>query len=83
LAESSEDAVNVSSNRRDFLKFLGFGVTAATLSACAEGPVKKAIPYVTRPEAIPDEVIMGVANYYASTTPSGAPALVKTPKEDP
>jgi len=78
LAESSEDAVNVSSNRRDFLKFLGFGVTAATLSACAEGPVKKAIPYVTRPEAIPDEVIMGVANYYASTTPSGAPALVKT-----
>ncbi|MCI4668634.1 MAG: TAT-variant-translocated molybdopterin oxidoreductase [Bacteroidia bacterium] len=78
LAETSDESMNVTANRRDFLKFLGFGVTAATLTACAEGPVKKAIPYVTRPDDIPDEVNPGVANYYASTAPSGNPILVKT-----
>jgi len=78
LAEATEEAMSTPSNRRDFLKVLGFGMTAATLSACAEGPVKKAIPYVSRPDTIPDEVIPGVANYYATTTPSGNPATVKT-----
>lgn len=52
----------VQTNRRDFLKFLGFGVTAATLAAC-ETPIKKAIPYVIKPETITP----GVANYYASS----------------
>ena len=47
-------------NRRDFLKFLGFGETAATLAAC-EAPVNKAIPYVVKPETITP----GVPNYYA------------------
>ncbi|MEM9984010.1 MAG: 4Fe-4S dicluster domain-containing protein, partial [Bacteroidota bacterium] len=61
-------------NRRDFLKLMGFGMTAATLAACAEGPVKKAIPYVNKP----DDIIPGVANYYASTTPAGSPTLVRT-----
>ena len=37
-----------STSRRDFLKFLGFGVGAATLAAC-EGPVNKAIPYLNKP----------------------------------
>lgn len=54
-------------NRRDFLKFLGFGVTAATLAAC-ETPIKKAIPYVIKPDAITP----GVANYYASSFYDGA-----------
>ena len=49
-------------NRRDFLKFLGFSVTAASLAAC-ETPVNKAIPYVIKPE----EITPGVANWYAST----------------
>ena len=31
-------------NRRDFLKVLGFSVTAATLAAC-EAPVTKSIPF--------------------------------------
>jgi len=31
--------------RRDFLKYLGFGVAAASLAAC-ETPVTKAIPYL-------------------------------------
>lgn len=62
--------------RRDFLKFLGFGVTAATLAAC-EAPVTKSIPYVFKPE----EVTVGVANYYASTYFDGvdySSILVKT-----
>ncbi len=74
LAEASEESMSFNSNRRDFLKVLGFGMTAATLAACAEGPVKKAIPYVNKP----DDIIPGVPNWYASTTPNGNPALVKT-----
>ena len=62
--------------RRDFLKFLGFGIGAATLAAC-ETPVIKSIPYVTKPE----EITPGVANWYASTYYDGqdfASILVKT-----
>jgi molybdopterin-containing oxidoreductase family iron-sulfur binding subunit len=65
-----------STNRRDFLKFLGFSTVAATLAAC-EAPVTKAIPYVQRPE----DVVPGVANWYASTYYDGheyAAILVKT-----
>ncbi|MBI2281505.1 MAG: TAT-variant-translocated molybdopterin oxidoreductase [Bacteroidetes bacterium] len=65
-----------STSRRDFLKFLGFGVAAASLAAC-ETPVTKAIPYLNKPE----EITPGVANYYASTYFDGndyAPILVKT-----
>lgn len=63
-------------SRRDFLKYLGFGVAAASLAAC-ETPVTKAIPYLNKPE----EIIPGVANYYASTFYDGhdyCPVLVKT-----
>ena len=65
-----------STSRRDFLKFLGFSTAAATLAAC-EAPVNKVIPYVVKP----DEIIPGVANYYASTIYDGhdfASVLVKT-----
>jgi MoCo/4Fe-4S cofactor protein with predicted Tat translocation signal len=65
-----------SSNRRDFLKFLGFSVTAAALASC-ETPIIKSIPYVVKPE----EITPGVANYYASTFYDGtdfANILVKT-----
>ncbi len=74
LAGTSDDSLNVQSSRRNFLKLLGFGMTAATLAACAEGPVKKAIPYVVKP----DDIIPGVPNYYASTAPNGIPVVVKT-----
>ena len=65
-----------STKRRDFLKFLGFSVGAATLAAC-ETPVNKAIPYLNKPE----EITPGVPNYYASTFFDGtdyASILVKT-----
>ena len=48
--------------RRDFLKFLGFSVAAASLAAC-EAPVRKTIPYLVRP----DQITPGIANYYASS----------------
>jgi MoCo/4Fe-4S cofactor protein with predicted Tat translocation signal len=49
--------------RRDFLKYLGFSTAAATLAASCENPVRKAMPWVNRPE----NVTPGVAKYYAST----------------
>jgi molybdopterin-containing oxidoreductase family iron-sulfur binding subunit len=65
------------SNRRDFLKYMGFGLTAATIAASCEIPVRKAIPYVVKPDAI----VPGVATYYASTFIKGGdvcPIVVKT-----
>jgi len=65
-----------STTRRDFLKYVGFSTAAATLAAC-EGPVIKSIPYVVQP----DQIIPGVANYYATTIANGydfASILVKT-----
>jgi molybdopterin-containing oxidoreductase family iron-sulfur binding subunit len=64
------------SNRRDFLKVLGFGLTAATLAACQKTPVRYAVPYVNKPV----DTTPGVANYYASTFYDGqeyASVLVK------
>lgn len=65
-----------STTRRDFLKYVGFSTAAASLAAC-EGPVIKSIPYVVAP----DEIVPGVANYYATTMADGfdfANVLVKT-----
>ncbi len=63
-------------NRRDFLKYVGFSTAAATVAAC-EGPVNRSIPYVVQP----DNIVPGVANYYATTIADGfdfASILVKT-----
>lgn len=63
-------------NRRDFLKYLGFGVTAASLAAC-ETPVNKVIPHVVKG----DKANPGVANYFASVYSDGndyAEVVVKT-----
>lgn len=54
------------SNRRDFLKLMGFGIAAASLAAC-EAPVRKAIPYLNKPV----DVDPSVPNYYASTYING------------
>ena len=65
-----------STTRRDFLKYVGFTTAAASLAAC-EGPVHKSIPYVLQPE----QIIPGVADYYATTVFDGydfANLLVKT-----
>jgi len=73
---SDESLQESSTGRRDFLKFLGFSVAAATVAAC-EAPVTKAIPYVNKPE----DVIPGMPTWYASTYYDGnsyASILVKT-----
>ncbi|MDH3244964.1 MAG: 4Fe-4S dicluster domain-containing protein [Saprospiraceae bacterium] len=65
------------SGRRDFLKYLGFSLGAATVAAACETPVRKAIPYVSKPDAI----VPGVATYYASSYVRGGdfcPILIKT-----
>ncbi|MBK9107894.1 MAG: 4Fe-4S dicluster domain-containing protein [Saprospiraceae bacterium] len=67
---------SLEANRRDFLKMLGFGIGAATLASC-EIPVKKAIPYIIKP----DTIVPGIANYYASSFVNGGDycsVLVKT-----
>lgn len=53
-------------SRRDFLRMMGFGLSAVTLAAC-EAPVRHAIPYAIKPE----DVDPGIANYYASTYING------------
>jgi len=50
-------------SRRDFLKYLGFSTAAAALAASCETPVRKAIPFVNKP----DNFVPGVADYYATT----------------
>ena len=71
----SEDLSHTSTSRRDFLKFLGFSTAAATLASC-ETPIVKSVPYLVKP----DEIIPGVANYYATSIYDGrdyASILVK------
>lgn len=53
-------------SRRDFLKMMGFGVTAVSLAAC-EAPVRNAIPFVNKP----DDYEASIPNYYASTYING------------
>ena len=53
-------------SRRDFLKMMGFGMSAVALAAC-EAPIRKALPYVNKPL----DVDASIANYYASTYTNG------------
>jgi molybdopterin-containing oxidoreductase family iron-sulfur binding subunit len=65
-AESDDDNPHsiekLAASRRDFLKVMGFSVAAASLAAC-ETPVKKAIPWLNKPE----DIDPSIANFYAST----------------
>ena len=76
-SRESESSDTGKSNRRDFLKYVGFSVGAAAIAASCETPIRKVIPYVTKPDAI----VPGVATYYASSFFRGGqfcPVLVKT-----
>jgi len=57
--------------RRDFLKYLGFSTAAAAVAASCDVPVKKSVPFLQKP----DNVIPGVADYYASTYVNGGDAV--------
>lgn len=66
-----ENLLNAKTPRRDFLKYMGFSTAAAVAAASCEMPVHKAIPYLNKP----DDVVPGVANYYASTYISDGDAI--------
>jgi len=55
--------IDAKAPRRDFLKYLGFSTAAATLAASCKIPVNHVIPYANKPE----NLIPGVAKYYATT----------------
>lgn len=77
LSELGKVVTETTASRRDFLKVLGFSVTAAAVAASCEIPVKKIIPYAVKPE----EINPGTANYYASSFLNGndyCSILVKT-----
>ena len=59
----SDENFELNSNRRDFLKFFGFSVTAVALASCYKTNVRYAVPYLVKPE----DVTPGEANYYRST----------------
>src|SRR5205809_2460256 len=61
--ELSDKLFKAPTQRRDFLKYLGFSTTAAMIAASCEVPVRKAIPFANKPE----DIVPGVANYYATT----------------
>ncbi len=76
ILENGDALMQTESKRRDFLKFLGFSVGAATVAAGCDVPIKRAIPYVEKP----DSIVPGVATYYASSYVAGGdycPILVK------
>ena len=77
LGSAAQDLTNKPSGRRDFLKMLGFSVSAAVVAASCEMPIRKSIPYVFKPE----EITPGMHTYYASTYSKGGDVqsiLVKT-----
>lgn len=74
IGDTSDEGLKT--NRRDFLKLMGFSTAAVALASC-ETPVNRAVPYLIKPE----EIIPGVPNFYASTFYDGhdfASILVKT-----
>ncbi len=56
-------------NRRTFLKLAGATLALAGLAGCRR-PVEKIVPYLSSPE----EVVLGVPNYYATSMPFGLDA---------
>jgi MoCo/4Fe-4S cofactor protein with predicted Tat translocation signal len=68
---AKESFVNAPASRRDFLKYLGFSTAAATLAASCEMPVRESVPFMYKP----DNVMPGIANYFASTYVSGDEAM--------
>lgn len=77
-----ESEVKGKSSRRDFLKMLGFSVSAVALVSSCQMPVRKAIPLLNQPA----DLTPGVPNFYASTFFDGneyCSILVKTRESRP
>ena len=65
-----------SRSRRDFLKLSGMA-SVFSMVACSERPVQKILPYVNAPE----EIVPGIANYYASSSDEGNSGVVVKTRE--
>ncbi|MFM6970592.1 MAG: TAT-variant-translocated molybdopterin oxidoreductase, partial [Sediminibacterium sp.] len=63
VEDESKSFLETAAPRRDFLKYVGFSTAAAAVAASCEMPIKKAIPFANKPE----DIVPGVANYYATT----------------
>lgn len=70
LRDESADDSNEGWARRDFLKLMGASI-ALSATACVRRPVQKIVPYNKQPE----EITLGVANYYTSSFQSGSEGL--------
>lgn len=75
LAVLNQGGTSSDFSRRDFLKLSAAAMAFAT-AGCALRPTEKIIPYVKAP----DDMVPGVANYYATTLPdaAGTGVLVRT-----
>ncbi len=69
--EGLDSIADAKTPRRDFLKYVGFSTAAAAIAAGCEVPLKKAIPYVNKPQ----DLVGGVPDYYATTYVSGSDAI--------
>jgi molybdopterin-containing oxidoreductase family iron-sulfur binding subunit len=69
VVDFMEDVTKVEkTGRRDFLKMLGFSVSAAAVAASCKIPVKRAVPYVfDNADGNYRALVPGVAEYFAST----------------
>jgi MoCo/4Fe-4S cofactor protein with predicted Tat translocation signal len=67
----SKGLLDAQAPRRDFLKYLGFSTAAAMVAASCKTPVKKAVPFLNRP----DNIVPGVSDYYATTFVQGGEVI--------
>ena len=72
FAEADEKGLlDAKAPRRDFLKYMGFSTAAAMAAASCEMPVRKAVPYVFKPQ----DTIPGEPEFYATTYVCGGDAI--------
>ena len=67
-AEFSRDTVDPATlTRRDFVSFAGLSATTIGLAGCIRRPEEKILPYAQMPE----HMVLGVPNFYATVLPRG------------
>jgi MoCo/4Fe-4S cofactor protein with predicted Tat translocation signal len=62
-AEAAKEGDTDKWARREFLKLMGASMALTTAAGCIRRPVQKLVPYTKQPE----EVTLGVSNWYTST----------------